>query len=442
MTHATSNRTQLALQYVDKFSAEAVELLGSLVAVPSVNPKTPGVEFDSHIGGEKAANELFAEALEEIGLEISWAEAEVDRPNLCATRKGTSNGKSLALAGHIDTVPPTTADQTDPVVKDGRMIGVGTTDMKGGLVAAWLAAKAIDAADLKLRGDLMIHSVVGEETMDHLAGTTALLEAGRKPDAVIVAEPTSSPGQPLGVHNTAAGNYLFRIRVTGKSTHWASRNLAIRPGGPGDRVGVNAIDKAFLIYSALRDLETQWGLTKNHEQFLPGASIIHPGVMRASAAVASPAYFPDSAEIDYLLSFPPGFTSEEIRQEVEDRIRTAESTDTWLRSNPSEIEWIDTWPPAFTDPDSEFVKTVLDSRNKVAGQEGLPLIENASPAGAQSDASFYEAFGIPSVVCGPGDLRLAHSKDESIDLEMVFAAAKTMVLTAAAWCEADGTSSK
>lgn len=419
---------------VDEYQPEAQKVLEALVETESVNPKMPGVDFEEHFGGEERANLLFAGFLRDAGLSVEAVEVEKGRPNICATLRGDGGGRSLALAGHIDTVAAASKKSLTPEIKHGRMSGTGTTDMKGGLAAAWLAVKALKESSVKLSGDLFVHSVVGEETMDHRAGTTGLLSSVALPDGVIVAEPTSRADLPLGLHNTAAGNYLFSVTVSGRSTHWASRNLAIRPGGSGDIIGVNAIDKGFYIYQALRHLEDQWGLTKSHPQFAPGAFIIHPGVLRASAHTASPAYFPDKARFDYLLSFPPGHTSEEIKTEIESHVRAAESMDPWLREHPAEFEWIDTWPPAYTPPDSEFVSMALAARNQVANELGSAPMAAPIPAGAQSDASFYEELGVPAVVCGPGDLLLAHAEDESVDLALVTATAKMMVRTALEWC--------
>jgi acetylornithine deacetylase/succinyl-diaminopimelate desuccinylase-like protein len=65
-----------------------------------------------------------------------------------------------------------------------------------------------------------------------------------------------------------------------------------------------------------------------------------------------------------------------------------------------------------------------------------PSPEHPVAFGAASDASFYEAAGIASVVFGPGDLRLAHCKDESVDLDEVIAAAKSLAAAVLEWCGA------
>ena len=92
---------------------------------------------------------------------------------LVGIRRGTGGGRSLALNGHVDTVAPVEPDRWlcgSPFaaeVRDGRLYGLGSTDMKGSAAAMWLAAKALADERVSLRGDLHLHSVVGEEMMEH-----------------------------------------------------------------------------------------------------------------------------------------------------------------------------------------------------------------------------------------------------------------------------------
>lgn len=423
---------------IAEFTAEAEALLVDLVAVRSVNPLQPGVDGSLYAGEEKRANELLGEAFRELGFDISWVEAAEGRPNLVAILAGSGDGRSLALNGHIDTVAPQAGRFDDPwtaVIEDGWLYGLGATDMKAGHAAMWLAAKALQRAGITLAGDLHIHSVVGEETMSDEIGTTAVLKAGYLVDGAIIPEPTSTAPALLGVANAAAGNYLFSIMIRGKSTHWASRNMAIRAGGTGDEIGVNAIDKAFYVYNAMRQLEEQWAFSKTHPSFPPGAFIIHPGVLRADIGIEAAPYFPDRARIDYLLSFPPGETAAEIAAEIEDHIGLAAQMDPWLRDHPVEFTWTDTWPPAYTDPVGDFARAVMSARTRLSEMSpAVPPLAAPVTAAAQSDANFYEAFGIPALVCGPGDVRVAHAADERVLLENVALSARLMARAAIEWC--------
>lgn len=85
-------------------------------------------------------------------------EVEKERPNLVGTIKGTGNGKSLIFNGHIDVVPPGPAEEwkfKDPFsgkIEDGKLYGRGACDMKGGIAAQYIAAKALKKLGIQLKG--------------------------------------------------------------------------------------------------------------------------------------------------------------------------------------------------------------------------------------------------------------------------------------------------
>ncbi|MFS0853958.1 M20 family metallopeptidase [Microbacterium sp. 179-I 3D4 NHS] len=414
---------------------EALALLSRLVATQSVNPLQPGIDGEQYLGGEAAANAVVDEALRELGLETEKVAVDERRPNVVGIRRGTGGGRSLAFNAHIDTVAPQSDTAWKPEVRDGRLYGLGATDMKGGHAAVWLALAAIEDLGVRLSGDVHVHSVVGEETMSHELGTTAVLRAGHRTDAVVVAEPTSSAEVPGRIFNSAAGNYLFAVTLTGRSTHWVNRPRAIRAGGEGDTIGVNAADKAVYIYQAMRQLEEQWAFSKSHPAFPPGSFIIHPGVLRADVGFPAAPYFPDRARIDYLLSFPPGERAEDVRAEVEQHIRLACAMDPWLREHPVEFEWIDTWPPSYSAPDSEFVQAALRARQGVSESDpGVPAVPGVETGSYQSDSAFYEAQGVPAIVCGPGDITCAHAPEEWVDVDAVALLARTYARLILEWC--------
>ena len=111
--------------------------------------------------------------------------------------------------------------------------------MKGGLLAAHWAVQAIRASGVRLRGDVLLASVQGEE--DGGLGTYSLLRRGWRADACVIPEPTS-----LDLVPGNAGALTFRLRIRGHATH-ASRRLE----------GVSAIEKFWPIWQALLDLEAE-----------------------------------------------------------------------------------------------------------------------------------------------------------------------------------------
>ena len=430
------------LDRIDARRDEAVSLLAELVSTNSVNPAFAGVVREDVIGGETRANEILLEHYEQAGLETHWVAEDPERRNLVGIRRGTCGGRSLALNGHVDTVPPVEPESWvngspwNPEIRGGRLYGIGSTDMKGSGAAMWLVAQALEDEGIELAGDLLLHSVVGEETMQHELGTSAVIEAGFGADAAIVTEPTSIP-KPLTVSPVAAGNWYFRIHVEGRSTHCGNRALAIRPGGPGDAIGVNALEKAVKVVTCLQDLEQQWGLTKSHPYFMPGFFSMLPGVFYADPGLDIPFYFSNQAVIAYSLWYPPDETAGEVRAEIEEYVLTSARLDPWLREHTPRFEWINNWPSAQTPWEHPLVQTMVHAHERMAGVTiPPPSPEHPVAFGAASDASFYEAAGIPSVVFGPGDVRVAHCKDESVEIDEVMAAARSLAVAVVEWCGA------
>ncbi len=202
--------TKRAFETIDRMQDEIVETIGRVVRVPSVNPKYPGVASEEVLGGETRANELIAELYRTIGCEVDLWEEEAKRANAVGVLKGSAGGKSLIFNGHIDTVPVGRHEDwkwSDPYsgrVEDGKICGRGSCDMKGPVVAQAMAARALQNLGIRLQGDLILESVVGEEVMDHEAGASATIRRGYKADAAIVSEP-SAPEAPLAVVPVSPG---------------------------------------------------------------------------------------------------------------------------------------------------------------------------------------------------------------------------------------------
>lgn len=445
---------------------EAVGLLEQLVAIDSTNPDFPGIDRAGVVGGEARCAELLRERFAALGLACELVAPEPERPNLVATLRGSGGGRSLILNGHMDTVAPVRVetwsmdDPHAPERRDGKLYGLGATDMKSGLVSAWLAVAALRDAGVALAGDLQVHGVVGEEQMQHELGTSACIAAsGLAPAgangaergangaagvdlataeaarvAAIVLEPASTPA-PLTPSTTSAGNWVFRVTVSGRATHAGNRAAAVRPGGAGGAIGANAVEKGILIVQALQQLEAEWGQTRAHPAFTPGFFTINPGAFHADAGAPSPAYLADRAEIDVLAWYPPDEDPETVKAELEGRVHAAAQLDPWLREHPPEIEWLGNWPAAATPWEAPVARAVRAAHEQVTGEQ-TPDPGPANPCGfpAVTDASFLEAAGIPAVVYGPGDLRVAHAADEHVSLEEVATAAAVVALTALDWC--------
>ncbi len=147
----------------------AISFLRALVAckTESQNPDNP--DFRS---AALQCRALVADALRDLGCELHQWDTADGYPTLAARLPGTGKGRSLVLNGHIDVVPvgDTSAWSHDPwagEIVDGKLYGRGATDMKGGVVAAVYALKALQDADQRPAGDVWFHIVSDEEVVGY-----------------------------------------------------------------------------------------------------------------------------------------------------------------------------------------------------------------------------------------------------------------------------------
>jgi len=414
---------------VDKLKDDAIGLLQNLIRIPSVNPAYPGVNYDDVVGGERKCNEYLAQYFYKIGLEPDLWEEEKERTNLAVKFRG--GGKTILLCGHIDTVPtwdPQAWPDKDPFsgnIKNDKVYGRGAVDDKGPIVSAAIALKAISMEGIKLKGDAVFCSVVGEETMQHQIGITSALKRGYIANSAVVLEATNPPA-PLAICPAQAEWVWMKVHVKGKSTHTSVRYEMIRAGGKGDEIGVGATEKAVKVINGLLELEREWGFTKNHPLYPPGFATIAPCSIEAGP---SPFVIPDYCTINYSIFYPPNIAYEQIVKEIEDYVSALSKTDGWLKKNPPKIEIVTYWPGFLYHEDEEIVKTFVDAYRQTVSNE--PKIAGFL---AVTDGAFIQKYGIPTIIFGPGNLLLAHSTNEFINISELLTASKILALGILKYC--------
>jgi acetylornithine deacetylase/succinyl-diaminopimelate desuccinylase family protein len=423
---------------VEGMTEEIVKAVQSIVRIESVNPTFPGPCF-GNVGGEGEVSRYLGKLCRDMTSDIQIFGKERGRENLVAVVNGQGGGRSLMLNGHVDVVPPGDIGLWDGgapfsgSVSEGRIWGRGTADQKAGLVSQTMAAVALSREGIKLRGDLLLEAVVGEENMEHDLGVSAVMERGYKADAAIVTEGTCLEGA-FAACPKSANALWFQVTVRGKATHSSSRGSMIYPGGRGNNVGVNAIEKGFLIFNGLRDLERIWGFSKTHELFPPGHFTLHPGVIAGGPHNSgSPGIVPEFCTIDYTCWFPPGENVEKIKAEISAHIASVAELDPWLRQYPPEVEWMLYWPALDTKPNNSLMTVLLRCLNDLNAYGGS-AITIPRGYGAVCDGVFIQQAGVPVAVLGPGSLYEAHSVNESVLVDEVVAAAKIYALAAIRWC--------
>lgn len=409
---------------VEDVADDLLEFAADLVAVRSVP------------GDEGPAQERVRERLEDLGLDVEeidprdvqgledheeYVEPETPyegRANLLATREGSGDGPSLLFNGHVDVVPEGDREawSFDPfggAVEDGRLLGRGASDMKGGVAAMIYALEAIERAGIELAGDLSINTVL-EEEYGGSGGTLASVLAGAEADAVVIPEPTDFDSW---IAND--GVSYVRVIVEGKGAHAAETDA-----------GVNAVSKLLPIYHALEDLHDERKTTVHDELFEEWHEhtvSLNLGTIRGGEWVSS---VPDEAILEARISHAPAETREEIHEAVESTVEETGAGDPWLEEHPPEVEWFG-WrgSSAKVDPDEPIVQAVETVTEDVLGRESHA---KGFPGGI--DTRFFVNYADTPAICfGPGAYNI-HGTDEYLPVEELEECTLALALLAMEWC--------
>jgi len=194
------------------------------------------VDVPSFTGDEEAAARLMVELFESLGLQVQWQQVEEGRANALGTWPGAGGGKSLMFNGHLDTsysgrepwLRSVPGFQPQAFERGGRLYGLGISNMKGAVACYVEAARALQDAGVRLRGDVLIAAVCGEiektqqgdaqgaQYRGYAAGTRHLVSHGGVADMCLLGEPTE--GKVVLGH---FGALWLRIRVHGDFIHTA-----------------------------------------------------------------------------------------------------------------------------------------------------------------------------------------------------------------------------
>ncbi|MBQ3107973.1 MAG: ArgE/DapE family deacylase [Clostridia bacterium] len=422
-------------EHLDSLQDELVSVLCDTLRIPSLNLSIAGPNADQYRGKEGEVSRYLGGIMEKLGLSVDLWEESPGRTNAAGYLKGSGGGKSLIFNGHVDVVDPgdlslwTVCAPYEPCVQDGKVYGRGAADMKGGIVSALMAIKALRECGIMLKGDITLQCVVGEEMMEHELGTTSAVRRGYRADGAVVVEPTAPPKR-LAIAPACCNVGYLVIQIQGKATHACLRGSMTRAGGEGEALGVSAIDKAAVIYEGLRRLDDRWGWAKKHPLYDAGHFNIHPGVVSGGACGAFAVA--DECRMEYSVWAPPQEDPAAIRKEIEDAVLAICQTDEWLREHPPVMFWPAFWPSYDLPVDSPLCKAAMKASEAV-------LNEPAYLHGfvGSNDASWLTLGGTPALSLGPGNLMNAHAPNEYVEISELMDAAKIYAALMLDWCEAE-----
>lgn len=407
---------------IDAARDDLIAFLRTLVQTPSIT------------GHERAAQRVIEAQYRTLGLDVDVVESTraaleahpafsddglpfTDRVNVVGRWRGDGRGRSLILNGHIDVVPPGEIDRwtVDPwsgLVRDGDVFGRGACDMKGGLSAATFAVRALKAIGFRPAGDILLESVVAEETGG--IGSLTTIVHGYRADACIITEPTG-----LTMWTAQSGALTFRITVRGLAAHAAFKSR-----------GVSAIELFLPIVDMLQRLDVERHTRHPHPLFDDPSNIapISIGTVRGGDW---PSTVPALLVAEGRFGVFPGESIEEARDALARALESVVECHPWFAQHPPELEWFEgQFESGEVDPDSPIVHTVARSHRRVHDSDaGIGAVSSGTDA-----RLFTRHANIPTVLYGPGNVAQAHAVDERISIDEVVRCTKVLAHAIIDWC--------
>ncbi len=406
-------------QWIEQHRDELLAFTAQLVATPSANPP----------GDERAAADVVCAELERLGLKgAQIAAKEPHRPNVLYRLQGARPGPTLMLCGHSDTKPVGDAskwrtDPMEPVVRDGKMYGLGTTDMKAAVVAMIYATAALKRHEKDLTGNILLVVNADEERTMTFGSHFLSTEHDLRADVALLGEPSGVAGPEFEfLHLLSRGISCFKITVRGTQMHSSLT----------DRLAsVNANVK---LAQVLNWMKEHLKLT-----FEPHALCSAPTVNLAVRVEGGVGYgvCPGVSQFASDVRTLPGMTRAQLEADVHsclEKLRQHDPTiDVSFAFEQPPLDWFE---PTEVASDHPLVESLMAASQRVLGWR--PKL-SAFPGGTDAK-NFQGLAGIPTIPSfGPGWLPLAHGPNECVGMEAIVQAAKMYALAAQYYLKAPGT---
>ena len=401
-------------QEIDRRRDELARLCGDSLEVPAENPPGDTKAITDHYGG----------MLRRAGLPVERFEPRPGTVSIVSTQAGRAEHPRFVFNGHLDHFPSddVTLWSFPPYggeVRDGKILGRGSCDMRGGLTASLFAYLLIHEHRVPIAGPLTLMMVADEETGGAL-GTGHILSTRPElaGDACMIGEPESPDGLRLG----EKGKCQFRLIAEGQSRHGGlgtGDDVIVRVGAalqearkivelpdhpPGDLLRV--IDGMGTYQRSEYDAGRQWLYRR------PSMSA---GVIRGGIKVN---IVPRRCEVEVDCRIPFGIAPGDIRADVERRLAAAGLSDV-------RFEYM---PPLFTashtSPDHPLVAMARANATAATGKEPQLTVTNSA-----TDARYFRPRGVPTLIFGPRPHGLA-APDEYITVDDLVAVTKVHLATA------------
>ncbi|MGH7500197.1 MAG: ArgE/DapE family deacylase [Longimicrobiales bacterium] len=373
------------------------DVLASLVRIDSVNPT-----LDPRREGEAAIARFTAQTLRRLGLAVEIIEETPGRPSVVGVLRGSGSGPSLMLNAHYDTVGVDGMDAPfDAGVRDGRLYGRGSYDMKGSLAACIGAVEALVRASERPAGDVLIAAVADEEVAS--IGTMDVLGRHRT-DGAIITEPTS-----LRLCLAHKGFVWYELTTRGRAAHGSRPDL-----------GIDANARMGRVLARLEALGTSLAQRRAHP--LVGAGSIHAATLHGGTGMST---YAAECRLGIERRTIPGETEPRATAELQAILDALQAEDGSFEAS---LEVTLARDPFEASPHSVLVDSLAAAAQRVLRHD----IERVGDT-PWMDAALTAAAGIDTVVFGPHG-EGAHAAIEWVDLDSVYNCAHALALTALDYC--------
>jgi len=362
------------------------------------------VQTASFSGMEGALAQILSAEMQNIGLD----DVSIDDMGNVIGRLGSGRGPHLLYYSHMDTVGigNISAWQHDPfggVVKNGAMYGRGAVEPKGSLASMVYGARLLVEAQTRLNGTLTIVGGVHGESAEGVAIKYLLEDAGLEPDWVVIGAPTD-----LQINIGQRGRLEMLVTVNGKACHAATPDH-----------GINAIYGAARIIFSLELMSTQL----SDDPFLgPGTlAVTHIENIERTKNI-----IPDRCTFNIDRRLTLGETEAHALADVQSLLAKEGIEGTVEVAECNSVSYTGmsctgkkSYPAWMIDEKDRLVKRAGKSIQKATGHKPKTGCWNFSTAGVYT----IGYAGIPTIGFGPGQERLAHTANETIQLRDCFSAA-------------------
>ena len=370
-----------------------VQLTQDLVRIRTINPPGDEAKAATFVADWMKQNHMAAELV---------AHAEDGRASVVGGLDGQGERRAVLFSGHLDTVPAGNNWEHEVLaadIDDGKIWGLGTTDMKAGVAAMLVAMRAVKQSGATLKGNLLFAGTAGEEIES--MGARELVREQKLDDVgfMVIGEPTANR-----VITAEKGVLWLELQAKGQTAHGSMPHL-----------GVNAIAHMSRLLEALQAEDIPYETHPLLGDFTMNIATIEGGVKTNVV--------PDACRVTIDTRTVIGQDHQQIMDTVRQLIDRLCADDPTLHV---EVRSINERIPLDIPFDDPYVQAFVRQRDLVTGDASVPTAATFATDGSV----FVPAYDAPMVICGPGLLEKAHQPNEYVEISRLIESARIYTLAA------------